>query len=126
MTIVTKMNRAERVLLDGNRLNDLLRRLGNKRAEAYVADRVIEISDRLARIEARHRGGAYAAVADDAQQVSRLSADLGLTSLARVSRDLRVVSRRNDTAAYHAVWQRLVRIGDSSLAQLWQVPELSL
>ncbi len=126
MAIVTQFRQIERVLIDADRLADLLRRLGAARAEAYIADRVVEISDRLARIEQRQRRGAHAAVAEDAQRVSQLAADVGLTSLARVARDLRVLSRREDPVAYRAVWQRLVRIGDRSLAQVWEVPGLSL
>lgn len=126
MAIVTQFRQTERVLVDTDRLAELLRRLGAARAEAYIADRVVEISDRLARIEKRHRSGAHAAVAEDAQRVSQLAADVGLTSLARVARDLRVLSRRDDPVSYRAVWQRLVRIGDRSLAQVWEVPGLSL
>ena len=32
----------------------------------------------------------------------------------------------HDMVAYHAVWERLVRIGDRSLAQVWEMPGLSI
>lgn len=126
MGIVAQMSQAERILMDSDWLADLVRRRGAARAEGFVADRVEEISDRLGRIDACHRAGAYEKVAPDAQRVSQLSAELGLTSLARVARDLRVVSTRGDAVAYQAVWERLVRIGDRSLARIWELPGLSM
>lgn len=124
--MITQLKQAERVLVDNDRVSELMRRLGRARGEAYVADRVEEISDRLGRVEASHRKGAYQSVAPDAQRVSQLSADLGLTSLARVARDLRIAASHNDATAYHAVWERLVRIGDRSLTQVWELPGLSM
>ena len=87
---------------------------------------VEEISDCLVEVDTRVRKGQMTGVAPYAQRVSRLSAEIGLTSLARVSRDMGIAAQRRDLVAFRAVWERLVRIGDRSLAQVWEVPELSL
>ncbi len=89
-------------------------------------DRVEDISERLADIEWRYRQGSLTELAREAQIVSRLSSEIGLISLARVVRDLGISADRGDMIAFRAVWQRLVRIGDRSLAQVWEVPGLSL
>lgn len=89
-------------------------------------DRVEEIAERLADLEWLYRQNELGAIARDAGAVSRLCAEIGLTSLARVVRDLGVSARNADIVAVRAVWERLVRIGDRSLAQVWEVPGLSL
>jgi len=123
---VVDMRHFERVVIDTARLEDLFRTLGAKSAEAYVMDRVEDISERLADIEWQYRQGALSDIARDARAISQLSFEIGLTSLARVVRDLGVSAKRGDMIAFRAVWERLVRIGDRSLAQVWEVPELSL
>jgi hypothetical protein len=123
---VVDMRHRERVVIDTARLEELFKELGQRDAEAHVMDRVEDISERLADIEWQYRQGALGEVAREALTVSRLSADIGLTSLARVVRDLGSSADTGDMIAFRAVWERLVRIGDRSLAQVWEVPELSL
>lgn len=84
------------------------------------------ISDLLAEVDGFVRRDDLAQIAPRAQQVSRISAQIGLTSLARVARDMGIAASRDDVVAYRAVWERLVRIGDRSLAQVWELPGLSL
>lgn len=100
--------------------------MGAPAAEGYVTERVEEISDRLADIDWLRRHGLMAEVQGGALRVARLCGDIGLTSLARAARDLAQVAQQQDAAAFAAVWDRVVRIGDRSLAQVWEVPGLSL
>jgi hypothetical protein len=123
---VVDLRLRERVVIDAARLDRLFQELGARGAEAFVMDRVEEISERLADIEWHHRNGTLSSISDEARTVSGLCLDIGLTSLARVLRDLAVSARHGDTIALRAVWERLVRIGDRSLAQVWEVPGLSL
>ncbi|MGY6536592.1 MAG: hypothetical protein ACXIVG_14730 [Pararhodobacter sp.] len=124
--MITQLKQAERVLVDSDRVSELMRRLGPAHAEAYVAERVEEISNRLAKVEASHRKAAYGDVVPDAERVEHLSGEIGLISLAKVSHDLRIAASHDDSTACHAVWERLVRIGDRSLAQVWELPALSM
>ncbi|MCB1388719.1 MAG: hypothetical protein KDK12_06175 [Rhodobacteraceae bacterium] len=126
MTFVIEMRPSERVIIDTATLDDVFQRLGERGAEAYVMDAVESISDTLAQVDALVRLGRLAEIPPHAQRVSRRSADIGLTSLARVARDMGIAARRADLVAYRAVWERLVRIGDRSLAQVWEMPGLSL
>jgi hypothetical protein len=126
VNIVVDLRHRERVVIDTARLDDLFRQHGQRGAEAYVMDRVEDISERLADIEFQYRQGALGEVAREARIVSKQCVDIGLTSLARVVRDLAVSAEHGDMVAFRAVWERLVRIGDRSLAQVWEVPGLSL
>lgn len=126
MTQVLELRQSERVIIDAERMELIFARHGALDAEALVMDTVEDISDRLAEIETRYRSGQLHDIPDRARRVSRLSAEIGLTSLARVARDLAISARAGDMVAYRAVWERLVRIGDRSLEQVWELPGLSM
>jgi hypothetical protein len=123
---VVNLRLRERVVIDTARLDRLFQEHGPRGAESMVMDRVEEISERLADIEWHYRQDSLEGIADEARSLSRVCIDIGLISLARVLRDLGISARRGDTVAFRAVWERLVRIGDRSLAQVWEVPGLSL
>jgi len=123
---VVDLRLRERIIIDTVQLDQLFQDLGARGAEAFVMDRVEAISERLADVEFNYRQGKLTSVADEARALSKLCTEIGLTSLARVLRDLGVSARRGDMIAFRAVWERLVRIGDRSLAQVWEVPGLSL
>lgn len=126
MTLVYEMRPSERIVIDASALEMLFRRLGDQGAECFVMETVEAISDTLAEVDGFVRRGQLAEIAPRAQAVSKLSTEIGLTSLARVSRDMGIAAKRGDMVAYRAVWERLVRIGDRSLAQVWELPGLSL
>jgi hypothetical protein len=121
-----KLRPTDRAVIDSALLEVLCHRMGARGAEAYVTEKVEEISDRLAEIDWIHRQSLPARIQSEALRVARLSGDIGLVSLARVARDLALTAAQGDMAAYRAVWERLVRIGDRSLAQVWDAPGLSL
>lgn len=124
--MITQLRPIERIVIDVAALDDLFNRLGDRAAEETVMMRVEAISDSLAEVDGLLRRGDLAGVVPLAQGVSALCLDIGLTSLARVSRDMAVTARGRDPVAIRAVWERLVRIGDRSLAQVWEIPGLSM
>jgi len=126
VALVLEIQPRERVTIDGRRLDSLARQMGARVAEAWVIERVEEISDRLAEIDWHQRRGLGPEIRAHARQISNLAAEIGLVSLARVALDLAAASANGDVPAYRAVWERLVRIGDQSLAQVWDAPGLSL
>ena len=126
MAAVVELRQSERILIDAPRLEALFHQLGDRAAEGFVMDSIEAISDRLAEIELANRKGVLEGVQVKAERVSDLCADIGLVSLAQVSADLGTAAARGDMIAYRAVWERLVRIGDRSLAQVWDLPGLSL
>lgn len=123
---IAQFNQSESILIDARRVAALFSRMGRRRAEAYVSVKVEKMTDLLARIEEQYHNDRHDVIASDSREISRLAADIGLTSLARVARDLGIVARRRDMAALGAIWARLVRIGDRSLEQVWEQPGLSM
>jgi hypothetical protein len=123
---VVELRQSERIQIDAPRLEALFRQMGDRAAEGFVMDSIEDISDRLAEIELATRIGALDDVPVKAERVVSLCNGIGLISLARVTGDLGAAAVRGDMIAYRAVWERLVRIGDRSLAQVWELPGLSL
>lgn len=126
VTYLLSLRPSERIVIDSARLDELFKSLGSVDAEMKLIETVEQISDTLAEVDGLIRRPTLDGVAERARDVSRLSLDIGLTSLARVSRDLAISAGRGDLTAFRAVWERLVRIGDRSLTQLWELPGLSL
>ncbi|MBN8292992.1 hypothetical protein JI664_13545 [Rhodobacter sp. NTK016B] len=126
MTIVVELRPSERVVIDTVTLDAVFKNLGHRGAENRVMETVEAISDLLVQVDTMVRSDNLAGIPDLAQRVSRLSMEIGLTSLARVSRDMGISARHGDLVAYRAIWERLVRIGDRSLAMVWEVPGLSM
>lgn len=126
VTFVVELRPSERVIIDAATLDELFERLGDRGAEGFVMQTVETISDILAEVDAFVRHDALDEIPPRAQAVSRLCTEIGLTSLARVSRDMAISARKQDLVAYRAIWERLVRIGDRSLAMVWDMPGLSL
>ena len=123
---ILELRPRERVTIDSARLDALYRRQGARAAEDFLAERVEQISDRLADIDWLHRSGLSPEIAVLARQVSVVAGEVGLGSLARVAADLAAAVGASDWPTYHAVWERLVRIGDESLAGIWETPSLRM
>lgn len=126
MTQVVAFRPNDRAIIDGARLDTLVRDMGTGGAEAHVIERVEEISDRLAEIDWVQRQGIAPEIQTNARRIATLSAEIGLVSLARVALDLAAAAAQGEVPAYRAVWERVVRIGDRSLAQVWDAPGLSM
>lgn len=126
MTMVIELRPSERIVIDSVILDGIFARLGGRGGEMFVMETVESISDNLAEVDALIREEALAAIAPRALRVCRLSGEIGLSSLARVARDLATAARFTDAVATRAVWERLVRIGNRSLAQVWEQPGLSM
>jgi hypothetical protein len=126
VTTVRDLAPQERIIIDTRHLDVLFQRLGDRDAEALVMDRVEQITDRLAEVEWQYRHGKLSEIVPRARAVSALSSEIGLTSLARVARDLSIAAAASDMIAFRAIWERLVRIGDRSLCSVWELPGLSL
>lgn len=126
MAETVSLHPGERVVVDSAMIAALTRRLGARGAEGFVAERVEEISDRLADIDWQIRHAQMVEVPAAAQRIARLSREIGLSSLARAAHDLANVARAADPHARSAVWDRVVRIGDRSLALVWEAPGLSM
>lgn len=119
---IAVLNHAEQVVLDRDQLDVLYRQLGPVGADKVVAHALEELSVLLSDLPAHHLAGRRDALAAGARALAAVAQQIGMTKLARVARDLAGLARGRDAAATGAVVARLDRIGDRSLAAVWDMP----
>jgi hypothetical protein len=94
----------------------IYRNLGAPVAEQMVTRALGELAITMAGIAEKVRAQELHDLAQQLTRLGRLSADLGLLSLASVSGDAKVCLERADGTAFSAVWARLMRVAERSLA----------
>lgn len=107
----------ECVCHDVGPIASLYRDLGVDSAERVVtralAELTIELSFMSGRIELHETDG----LARQLRRLQRMGENLGLVSLSTVAGDVRDCLASGDTTALAAVWARLMRVAESSLAR---------
>ncbi|PSL22325.1 hypothetical protein [Shimia abyssi] len=58
--------------------------------------------------------------------ISKISASIGMTTLSRVAQDVSTCCVSGDVAALAATLSRLVRIGECSLHEIWELQQLPI
>jgi hypothetical protein len=94
----------------------IYRNLGAPTAEQMVTRALGELALTLAGLAEKVRRQDLTDVPSSLARLRRLSGDLGLTSLSQVAGDAQACLQRADATAFAAVWARLLRVGERSLA----------
>ncbi len=123
---ITVLTQNEAVRLDADRLEDLFRQMGDISAEDIVCRAMEELATRLAQTERHFRKGDVAAMRKSARSMVAISEQIGMTMLAKVARDVTHCVDTADHAALAAVLARLIRIGETSLTEIWELQDLSI
>lgn len=121
MSHVVALSHEEGVRLDAARLVALVTDLGDRAAENLVARAMEEMALRLAEMETQYCEGATRDICRNARALSRLAGEVGMTTLARVARDVNTCAGRGDMVGFAATWARLLRIADRSLTAIWDI-----
>lgn len=119
---VTRLEQTESVRLDPDRLEELFVRLGHRAAEDVVSRALQELSARLGQLEGLHRRTETDEMRRYARSMGAIADQLGMPALARVARDVAACSQRGDAVALAATMARLGRVGEVSLARIWDLP----
>lgn len=94
----------------------IYRNLGAPVAEQMVARALGELALTMAGIAEKVRAQELRDLARQLGRLRRLAADLGLLSLCSVAGDAKYCLERADGTAFSAVWARLLRVAERSLA----------
>jgi hypothetical protein len=113
---VTVLRPREVVRQDVEAIAVVYRNLGAPVAEQMVTRALGELALTMAGIAEKVRSQELRDLARQLGRLGRLAADLGLVSLATVAGDARVCLERADGTAFSAVWARLLRVAERSLA----------
>ncbi len=126
MSLVVQFVPVEPIIMDRRRLLSLCHDVGLRSAEAHLFACANELGDAIMRIRGVHCNGGVTEMIAVAQELSEGAGQIGLTTLARVARDVAVCARSGDGVAFAAVWARFERIGDRSLRHLWRASDIRL
>ena len=104
----------------------MYRNLGPAGADTVVNQALEDLAAGLSRAGKQYRSHRFDQMRATLRALISVSRQLGLTSTARVARDVLDLSDSTDAAALGATVARLERIGESSLIAIWDLQDLSI
>ena len=113
---VVMLRPVERVRQDGRPIATIYRNLGTESAEQVVTRALGELALTMSGLASRVRAHEMADLSRQVRRLQRMSENLGMVSLSLVAADLRCCLAGGDSTAFSAVWARLLRIAERSLA----------
>lgn len=125
MKEVTALRLREVARQDVDTIAEIYRNLGAPTAERVVTQAFAELAQALSDIAERVRAQDLRDLAADLGRFRRRAENLGLITLAAVAGDARASLERADGTAFAAVWARLARVAELSLASDHGITDLS-
>jgi hypothetical protein len=113
---VVMLRPLERVRQDGEPIATIYRNLGTDSAEQVVTRALGELALTMAGLASQVRAHDMANLSRQLRRLQRMAENLGMVSLGMVAEDVRCCLARGDATAFAAVWARLIRIAERSLA----------
>lgn len=126
MTAVLRLKHEESVRLDRSQLEVLYQSLGPLGADKVVNHALEEIAVALSRMGKEYREGRLQDLRLSVRSLIAVAQQVGMTTLARVGRDVLELSSSHDAPAFGAAMARLERIGETSLVAVWDLQDLSV
>jgi len=126
VSAVLRLQYSEPVRLDMGQLEVLNSNLGPASADQVINQALEEVATALGRISRQYREGEIKALRGAVRALVAVAQQLGMTTLARVGRDVLELSEGFDGAAFGAAVARLERCGERSLIALWDLQDLSI
>jgi hypothetical protein len=123
---VTKLIQSEAVLLDPDRLDGLYAQLGTAGAEDIICRAMEELAIRMAQCERMYRQEKWKDLRKLARSLVAISDQIGMTLLSRVASDVTRAVDGRDVVATAATLSRLLRIGEKSLTQIWDLQDMTV
>lgn len=126
MASISYMMPNDAVWLDRCRMDRLFLEMGESGAQDVICRAMEALAKRLSALEKCDLLTDRAMIAKLSKSLGAIAEQIGLESLSRVAGDVRAcASEGGDLVALGATLARLVRIGDHSLAKVWELQDLS-
>lgn len=126
MNTVATLRYDEAVRFDVERLEALCRDHGEDAAEKVIARALEQIAIKMAALEVLFAEQSYAGMDQICASLTRIAGQIGITTMARVARDVRACVKKGDVVGIAATMGRLHRIGDNSVQAIWSVEDISV
>lgn len=123
---VTMLKQDETVRLDAERLEELYLQLGEAGAEDVVCRALEELAVRLSHTERCYREMRLEELRKSARSLIAIAEQIGMQLLAQVAKDVTVCVDEDDGIALAATLARLLRIGERSLSEVWDLQDMSI
>lgn len=120
MAQVTALAVDEAIQVDSRRVGDIVNELGESAAHNVIGLALEQMAVLLTHIDRALDGGDLVEAIAQAERLSRLAWQIGLSSLAGVAVDLASCAEGQDLASLTAVRARLARVGNRSLTEIWE------
>ena len=120
------LNQNEMIRMDPDRLEELYLQLGEAGAENVVCRALEELAARLSHTERCYREERQKDMRKSARSLVAISDQIGMSLLARVAQDVTTCIDDGDQIALAATIARLLRIGERSLTEIWDLQDLSI
>lgn len=126
MESVATLRYEEAVRFDAERLEALCKDYGEDAAEKVIARALEQIAIKMAALDALYFEKSYQDMDRMCSSLTLVAGQIGMTSMARVARDVRACIKENDVVGIAATMGRLRRIGDNSVHAIWSVEDISV
>lgn len=126
MEQVTELRQNEVVRVNSERLEELYHQLGESGAEDVVCRALEELAARLSHTERCFREFRHDDMRKSARSLVAISEQIGMSMLAQVALDVTICIDTGDKIALSSTMARLLRIGERSLTEIWELQDLSI
>ncbi|VAV90491.1 FIG095838: hypothetical protein [hydrothermal vent metagenome] len=123
---VTLLKQNEVVGLDADRLEELYNQLGEASAEDVVCRALEELAVRLSHTERCYREIRITDMRKSARSLIAIAEQIGMLKLAQVAGDVTRCIDESDRVGLAATLARLLRLGERSLSEIWDLQDLSI
>ncbi|TGD65722.1 hypothetical protein EYC08_07535 [Tabrizicola sp. WMC-M-20] len=113
---VVRLRPLERLRQDGGPIATIYRNLGAESAERVVTRALGEVALTMAGLANQVRAHDMADLSRHLRRLQLMAENLGMVSLSLVAGDARSCLASGDSTTFSAVWGRLIRIAEASLA----------
>ena len=121
MAKVTELMPGEVICLATDQIMRLADQIGVEGADRAANASVEEIVERLCAAEAAWQTGEFTPLAEASRALVGIASDVGMESLSQVARNVAVMARGRDAVALAALVARQSRVGEASLAAIWNL-----
>lgn len=113
---ITALRPRDRVRQDSEPIAMMYRTMGTQAAEQVVNRALAELALTMAGLAEQVKRDEVATLARQLRRLQRMAEQLGLVSIGEIAADARNCADMTDPTAFGAVWARLLRVAEASLA----------
>lgn len=113
---IVRLRPKERVRQSVEPIATIYRNLGTNAAEEVVARALTELALTMASLAAQVRAHDLEDLSRRLRRLQRMAENIGMISLGAIAGDVRACLEAEDATAFSAVWARLLRVAERSLA----------